>query len=461
MPSPPKQHYSLRGRLLLLIIGSSSLLWLASLSIMAAIAWKETNDVFDDALEESGYLIMSATTDWNERGMLAEGRPGNGQARKVDMQYQIVVDGKVLQRTHGSPLTPFVTSYVQKSGFHNAKFGEKSWRVFVAKGSDQRISVQVGQDDNKRLDILRELAEHLVLPVVMLLSVLVMTSRFCIGRAIKPIDTTTKAITEKSRDDLSLVAVEHQIAELAPIVDALNGVLSRLDAALQAERRFTADAAHELRTPLAALHVNVQLLQRQYPTLASSFQQLRDDIDRSTKLVDSLLTLARLDPMSSGNLVRGVVEIAPLLSEIAKLHLATARQRGIAIRTRCMLDHMCINPDLLHIVLRNLVDNALLYCPPNSTIEIRATWQNGIARLAVCDNGPGVKPDDMVRLTERFFRVLGSGQGGSGLGLSIVRRIAQLHGAVLHFGHGIDERGLGVYIDFPTDSAGDVYGSVF
>ncbi|MDB5917599.1 MAG: ygiY [Massilia sp.] len=454
MPKPlPEGQYSLRRRLLWVILGSSVVLWVASLSIIAVIAWRETNDVFDDALKESGYLIMAATTDWNERGLPSDGGASGRVAGKVEIQYQIVVDGKVIQRTGGAPVDPFVAAFAKKKGFENILVGAKKWRVFVTRSADQHSMVQVGQEYKKRLDILGELAEHLMVPALALLLLLALVSWFFIGRVIRPINNTAKAVAQKSGDDLSLLATANQPAELLPVIDAVNGMLSRLDAALQAERRFTADAAHELRTPLAGVHMHVQLLQRQHPALAASFQKLRRDVERSTSLVDSLLTLSRLDPIGSTDLERSKVAFAPLFQDIVRVHEGAAAERNIRIGVDCGLDHVCANADMLRIVLRNLVDNALRYCTPDSRIILKANWNNGAARLSVCDNGPGVTLENRARLTERFFRVLGSDQGGSGLGLSIVKRIVELHGATLQFGAGDGGRGLAVMIDFPADPA--------
>jgi two-component system sensor histidine kinase QseC len=443
-------HYSLRRRLLGVILGSSIVLWVASLTIIAFIAWRETNDVFDDALKESGYLIMAATTDWNERGLLSDRGSSGTVDRKVEIQYQVVLDGKVIQRTGGAPVVPFVSGFSKKKGFANVLVGEQKWRVFITRSADQRSMVQVGQKYDKRLAILRELAEHLMIPATGLLLLLGITSWLFIRRLMRPIQDTATSIAQKSRDDLTLIGSAGQPAELLPIIDAVNGMLARLDSALQAERRFTADAAHELRTPLAGVHMHVQLLQRQHTALAPAFQKLRQDVERSTRLVDSLLTLARLDPIGSDDLVRTNAPLAPLFEDTVRAHQGLAAERGIAIDVQCGVDEIFANPDMLRVVLRNLVDNALRYGGSGSRIAIGASRYNGLARLSVCDDGPGVTPEDRARLSERFFRVLGSGQGGSGLGLSIVKRIAELHGALLHFGPGPEGRGLNVLIDFPS-----------
>ena len=441
--------WSLRRRLLAVIVAASTVLWLASLGIVTVIAWQETNEVFDDALEESGYMIMAATTDWNERGLLPQGGAGGGHGRKVDMQYQIVVDGRVIQRTGDAPLRPYVSNFDDDHGFAEALANGERWRVFVVRDETRNFEVQVGQQVDKRHDILEELADSLWLPVLGFLLLLALVCWILTGRVLKPLRRTAASIAAKTPDDLTQVATAGQAREVLPIVQALNGVLGRLDAALQAERRFTADAAHELRTPLAGLHMHVQLLGRQHPDLATPFHKLRQDIARLTALVDSLLTLARLDPLAREQLVRQPVLLAPLFERVAGMHAQEAAARGIALAPRCEVQEVQADPQMLEIVLRNLVDNALRYCPDGSRIEIEAVHHAGQVRIAVRDDGPGVDPESRQRLTERFFRVLGQGQQGSGLGLSIVKRIAGLHGIALGFGPGIDGRGLGVTLALP------------
>ena len=446
--------WSLRRRLLGAILSASIVLWLASLGIATVIAWQETNEVFDDALEEAGYMIMAATTDWDERRLAAPPGPGRA-ARKADMQYQVVVDGRVLQRTADAPAQPFTVGVGDSHGFADAEADGRRWRVFVVRDETRRVEVQVGQRAADRFEILEELAEHLWPPVLGMLALLALVCWLLIGRVLKPLRRTAAAIAAKTPDDLAQVATAGQPREVLPIVQALNGVLGRLDSALQAERRFTADAAHELRTPLAGLHMHVQLLQRQHPQpeLAAPFQKLRQDIARVTALVDSLLMLARLDPLARTQLAAQPVALEPLLERLLAAHAPEAQRRGIGLSLRCTLDAVQADPAMLEIALRNLVDNALRYCPHGSRVEIEAAPHAGVGRIAVRDDGPGVDDASRRRLAERFFRVLGQGQAGSGLGLSIVKRIADLHGAALGFGDGLAGRGLGVVLDFPAAAA--------
>ncbi|MDP5009457.1 MAG: ATP-binding protein, partial [Glaciimonas sp.] len=196
-----------------------------------------------------------------------------------------------------------------------------------------------------------------------------------------------------------------------------------------------------------------QLLQRQHSELSAPFQKLRDDIDRSTALVENLLALARLDSLNQQSLQRSNITLQSYLQELIDAHATMAQQRGINLQLHCNAEQLNINPEMMHIALRNLLDNALRYSstnsPANSTVSIAVSKIGDMLRIAICDDGPGVDAEQRSRLSERFFRVLGSGESGNGLGLSIVRRIIELHGAKLSFGSGLHERGLGVFLDFP------------
>lgn len=445
--------YSLQRRLLAMILGASTLLWLLSLAIMIGVAWDETGDIIDDALKESAHLILAATTDLDPALAASQLAP---TARRIRMHYQIVADGRVIRRTEGAPLQPFVAANAKdrdKDDDDDDGFADSGdWRVYVLPGPRGDFTVQVAYRDESRLRILEEMGEDLALPALVLLAVLAGVSWYSIWRLLRPLQRASHAIAAKSATDLTPLVPENEPAELVPMTTALNSLLARLASALAAERRFTADAAHELRTPLAALRMQVQLMQRQHPEQQAPLQKLRDDIDRSTALVEQLLTLARLDHASSGRLAHEKVQLAPLLAAICESGSVNALEKAMALEWICRAEYVIGDEALLRIALHNLIANAIRYCPHGSRILVEAWPKPSTIELAVRDNGPGVPAAERERLADRFYRVLGSGVAGSGLGLSIVKRIAEQHRANLAFEDGLDGRGLTVRLSFPRAS---------
>ncbi|RZL61304.1 MAG: HAMP domain-containing protein [Variovorax sp.] len=443
--------YSLRRRLIAWVLGASVSVWAVSLAVVLHVAWRETSDVFDDALKEGARLVLAL-------GIEGEGGAATGAARRLEedrleLHYQLVsTDGRVLRRAEKAPQQPFSSAFDQGKGFENVWVEGRAWRVYLLRAEGQGVQVQIGQPWDERAELLEDMAEDLAWPMLGLLLLLGAVCWFAIRRLLQPIERTAGRIAGKSPDDLAPVDASDEPRELLPIVHALNLVLGRLDHALQAERRFTADAAHELRTPLAALRMRIQLMERQQsrdggaPT-PLDLPGLRHEVDRCTVLTESLLALARLDPTRPDAVVKEPVVLGPLFDRLVG---AMARPDGMSIRFDARDLVLQADPTLLESALRNVIDNALRYGSPGGRVHVEAERAGSRLRIAVRDDGPGVDAADRARLTERFFRVLGTGATGSGLGLSIVARVAALHGAELRFESGLDGRGLGVVLDFPA-----------
>ncbi len=452
----PAGAYSLRRRLTASVLGASVFMWVVCMAVVVHVAWRETSEVFDDALEEGARLALVLGVNLERQGALAGGEGERAEAprapAKLKLYYQIVgSDGRVWRRAEGAPDQPFSRELAQRHGYLNTWIDGRAWRIYVLRAEGRGFQVQIGQPWEERIGLLDEIAEELLWPALLLLALLGGFCWFVIRRLLRPIEHTAERIAAKSPADLQPVPSTGEPRELQPIVLAFNLVLSRLALALQAERRFTADAAHELRTPLAALRMRIQLLQRQRGAGAvEDLRSLRDDVDRCTSLVESLLALARLDPERPEALAREAVDMAAMFARLEAGAAPMAAERGVALVFGAASAHVSAHPALLQTALRNLLDNALRYGVPGGRVHIEAV-DRGAAGVcvAVRDDGPGVPEADRARLTERFFRVLGTGEPGSGLGLSIVARVAALHGATLRFGPGLDGRGLGVLMDFP------------
>jgi two-component system sensor histidine kinase QseC len=277
-------------------------------------------------------------------------------------------------------------------------------------------------------------------------------------RGLAPLRRLGHALAARRAAELQPVTLGDTPAEVAPVLAALNGLFERVRALLDAERRFTADAAHELRTPIAAIRAQAQVAlgEADDARRRQALAQTLAGCDRAARLVDQLLTLARLEAAEAPPLQ--VVDLGALARSV----LGDAAPAGIAKGQSLSLDatpHAWVRGDatLLAVLVRNLVDNAVRYSPPGARIEVRAAREGAGVVLSVEDSGPGLSPSDLARLGERFFRVVGSGETGSGLGWSIVRRVAAVHGAALQAQRSTRLGGLAVQAVFPpAPSPGNV-----
>jgi two-component system sensor histidine kinase QseC len=459
-------RHSLRRRLIATTLGSSIVCWLVSLGIIVGVAWTETSDVFDDALEESARLVATFGPGLLHGGAAADDGDGDKAADadgRVRLYYQIVDrHGAVLRRSPDVPRQPFVAPRQVRDDDTTVtvRHAQRYWRVHVLHARAQDLYVQVAQPLEERTELLEDMAENLVWPALALLALLAALNWWVIRRQLRPLERLAADIGRQSPQALHPVSAAGQPDELRPIVQALNSVLARLGEALQSERRFTADAAHELRTPLAALRMKIQLLQRQHAATLEAAQRqdlaaLRGDVDRAAALLDNLLMLARLDPQQPGSLACATVALPPLVDAALADVAAAAAAKRIALHTRIDVDTVRAHAELLRSVLRNLFDNAVRYGRSGGQVRIEASAEHGAAgtpstvHLVVRDDGPGVAPADLARLPQRFFRVLGNAGQGSGLGLSLVQRIVALHGGQLRFESGGEGTGLTVRIALP------------
>jgi two-component system sensor histidine kinase QseC len=443
--------YSLRRRLISTTLGSSILVGLVSTLIVLAIARKEVNDAYDDWLEEGARLVLALGE--GSIGRDAGERPPADTQPALRLDYQLVSrGGEVLLRGEDAPKRPFVEPDRRGDRYYNVRADGEDWRVYVRHHDTLGFSAQVGQDLDERTDLIWDMLEALGLWVL-----LGLINWFLIWRLLKPLARMTRGIEAKSPSDLSPVAEESRAYEVQSVTAALNRLLGRLERALEAERRFTADAAHELRTPLAALASRIQVLQRshpaeQAPALAAQLQRLRADMMRTTALVENLLQLARLDPQSADAMPRERLDVPSLLQDAVDACASLAAAHGTTITTEAGETALFGNRDALFTALRNLLHNAISYGRRGGRVRVAAEREGQYVALSVQDDGEGVDPADLERLTQRFYRVLGTDVPGNGLGLSIVARVAAMHCAELRFGPGLDGQGLGVTLLLPAGS---------
>lgn len=320
------------------------------------------------------------------------------------------------------------------SGFTDGQLRDDDdrWRLLWLTSPDQRVRVVVGQEWEYRDDMTAQLVKSSVTPWLIALPLMLLLLLGLIAYELLPLKKLAHQLSQRAPDDATPLLTARLPKEIRPLVEALNGLFLRITLMLQRERRFISDAAHELRSPLAALRVQsevVQLADDDEEMRRRALQQLDVGIIRATRLVDQLLTLSRVEADDKRKTFQPVA-LNKLIQEVVGQQSASATQANVTLRWHAEAQPvMNGHPLLLSLLVRNLLENAIRYIPPGSEVNIILRAHS----LRVEDNGPGVSESDLERLGERFWRPPGQEKSGSGLGLSIVRNVAQLHGMQVQF----------------------------
>jgi len=341
----------------------------------------------------------------------------------------------------------------QQPGLNDVLVGGQTWHTFVDQRDDRLIRVAQAQD--ARWEALAGLALHLFWPVLSLLPLLALFLWFGIGYGLKPLHRIAVELTQRNVNSMEPIVTGSLPDEVKPLVDGLNDLLQRLEQAFTMQKHFIADAAHELRTPMMALSIQTQLAQSadDPEERKAALAQLQHGVGRLTHLAQQLLTLARLEPEAQSAEPQPV-ELSALCKSVIsdQIRIADAKQLDLGL----MGSETAVitgDPGNLRILLNNLVDNAIRYTPQQGRIDLAVHQDSNGIVLEVCDSGPGIPEAERVRVLDRFYRGHNPNESGSGLGLSIVKRIAEQHGAVVLLDTGVEGRGLRVEVRFPTPQA--------
>jgi two-component system sensor histidine kinase QseC len=455
---------SLRGRLLVALLLVLLLFLGSSLCAYAMMLSRQQTGWWDSSLRVVAQQILQSLPDnlsesssrHNYRLPDGVARAGPVKAPKFhEMNFQVWTQGRIVVRSPGSPATPLRPDFVD--GFADVQGDGPARRVYSIGDSTGRLHVQVAHTHEQ---LNAELARWIRLTVVasaMMFVLLAGALWLVICWSLRPVNAVREAIQRRNALDLSPLPTTRLPLEVAPMVDSFNQLLQRLDTSLQGERRFIADAAHELRTPLAALLTHTELALGAADPQASraALAHLAQGIQRSARLTEQLLDLARLDtgrPLGSERRVR-LYEVIEVVVHDFELTAAQRRQRIVLELEAC---EVVGDVDMLGILLRNLVDNALRYGDEGGRVRVACESRGKEVMLSVADDGPGVPRAEHERVFDRFYRVAGRGGRGSGVGLSLVARIAELYSARIATGDGLDGRGFSVALHFtappPTDA---------
>ena len=442
---PEAHRPSIKRRLLIGLLVTTLAAWGAALFFSYRDTRHELNELLDAYLAQSSSLLIAQLGAEVEEIDTEHVPTLHRYSRKV--VFQVWEEGTHL-RLH-SAAAPNQHLSATLEGFSDARIGDEHWRVFSAWDAGHRYLVQVGERRGVRDELSRQIAEHLMQPLLLALPIFALIIWLVVSRGLRPLVVLREQVESRDTGNLSALAESAVPAEVVPLVRALNGLFARLATALDQERRFTADAAHELRTPLAAIKTQAQV------ALAAASDEARrnalDNVlagcDRAARLVEQLLTLARLEPG------QGVKREACDLRQLAASVLAETAQSAIAkgVEVQLLDGEAAVlqaDPGLLRILMRNLIDNAIRYSPSGSEVRVDVGRLEGGTQFTVSDQGPGIPAEEKQQVWERFHRVLGTGETGSGLGLSIVKRIAELHGAQTELTEGDGGKGLRVIVTF-------------
>ncbi|MEK8050884.1 ATP-binding protein [Ideonella sp. DXS22W] len=452
---------SLQARLTLGVLALVGAVWLATAVLVARDAGHELDELLDGHLAQAAALLVAQQA--RELDDAHEGRDERAIDAPVLHRYaprvafQVFHENRLALRSAGAPAEPLLAEAVvaRHQGFHTVERDGLRWRVFATRGAEHDIQVYVAEQMVARSEIVRAVLRSLLAPAALAVPLLALGVWWAVRRGSAPLRQLQAQLAQREPQALAPVALPDAPAEMQPMVQALNALLARIGALVEGERRFTADAAHELRTPIAAIRAQAQVAlgASSEPERRQALAATLDGCDRATRLVAQLLTLSRLEAAADAPALQPVDLVA-----LARQVVADAAPEAIAQDRQIALDapaSACPVPGdatLLAVLLRNLVDNALRYSPPGAAVQVSvlsAAPGQGV-QLRVDDSGPGLSEADLARLGERFFRVLGHGQDGSGLGWSIVRRIADVHGAAVTAGRSAALGGLAVSVQWPA-----------
>lgn len=444
---------SLKGRMLSASVVWIVVAWSASLLAVYAHTTYSQTSIWDDRLQSIAVKLLSLAPATASSGATLELR-SDVVALNNELTFQLWSGtGQLLASTSEARRQPLRADFVD--GFANVEVDGQVWRVYSVSDREGKVHVQVG---NPRAMINADFQKHSLRAVSLAAVPLALGGLllwWSVQRALKPVARIEALARERPTFDLTPLPTEALPTELLPLVASFNHLLTQLDQAIQAERRFIGDAAHELRTPLSALQAQLDVAMRATSPEQknAALAKLQVAVQRSSRLSEQLLDLARLEAGARAP-IRERHSLDEIVRHVASEFEVSAQLQQRSIELAIEPCHILCEMDEVGILVRNLVDNALRYTFAGGTVRIRCGYcGSGDARRAfveVADDGPGVPIAEQSAIFERFHRATNStAVRGSGIGLSLVARIASRHRARIETGVGIGNPGLTVHVSFP------------
>jgi len=441
------------------LLGRVLSVFMLALILLLIVSYNETGheieEVFDAELAQTARMISQLTlANIDSKGLEIKISPATHAGHKYEkhVSYQVWHEDTLLLRSDSAPQTPLANT----PGYSDVGIDGRKWRVFALYPESSAYRIYTAEDNKARDELAWEIVIESLEVYFWSLPVLAILIFITINKGLASLERLSEDVRKQDINQLKPLHKDKIPKEVAPLVNAINELLGRLESAIQRERRFTSDASHELKTPLSGMKLHAQLamkagsdLERQH-----ALQQIIAAVDQSSKLAEQLLTLSRMQPRAEHTEIT-TIDLRQLCQQIIAevSHSAAIENKSILLSGSHDKDKVLIdaNENMLRSIIRNLVDNAVRYSGDDASVTVDISRKAADIVISVEDNGPGVPAGQLNKLTERFYRAAGQNIPGCGLGLAIVAEaVARMGGELTLENKRGNECGFRATVKFPT-----------
>ncbi len=464
---------SIKKRLTILLLTIIFFVGSLTISLSYVDAVHEINEVFDAQLAQSARILQAQLandlTDLNdisikklnsyEPELTIPFKPDSNNGNTAEHEYERKIGFQVWGNSKNlifNTQSVGTTALSSKSltpgvmGFSISNQDSHQWQVFSIWEKNNRYVLQVAESLDIRQELVSNISRRLILPYLISIPLLAVLIWYAIGRGLKPLHAVTKEVQNRRPDNLNPINLENIPEEVLPLTNSLNDLFTQLQNAFEKEKQFTNDAAHELRTPLAALktHTQVAINETNTDKINHSLNNILNGVERASHLIDQMLTMARLSPTEQQESNKELISLFKCAEEVSAELSREATNKNIELTLENTYEQEVTNLKIpLSILLRNVIHNAIHYTPDGGKINILIDSENDRPMITVIDTGPGISKDQLTRVFDRFYRVLGRKQDGCGLGLAIAKQCAIHLNATIELSNR-NQTGLKVLIRF-------------
>ncbi|MGB9191201.1 MULTISPECIES: ATP-binding protein [unclassified Acinetobacter] len=434
-----QSQYSLKKRLIIYVSVFSIALGCLLIFSAYRIALQEINEVLDAQMQNLAERVAQHDPEPVQSKF--------DQARHYHEEDLFVDVWSYANEEHKSHAMNLLVHPVKKAGFYTHKTAQGVWHTYIL--PLEHYQIQVSQQQSTRQHLALELAGSMFIPYLLFMPFVIWGLSWIISRSLQPLDDFKAELAQRDSEELSAIQSDNYPLEIVPTITEMNHLFDRISFAQQEQRQFIADAAHELRTPITALNLQMQILLKQFPD-AQELQNLSKGLIRIQHLVSQLLSLAKQD----ASILEVETKQQFLLNQVAVncveqlVHLAMQKEIDLGMERQEDVLLYC-QESAVHSIIYNLIDNAIKYTPNQGVINVSVFEQAGFAMIQVEDSGPGISPELYEKILKRFYRIHHHLEIGSGLGLSIVDKATERLGGKISFSKSASLGGLQVNVQLP------------